>query len=187
MADPEIANIVRLSRIEELVPLDCQILSSTTDLIVASELSSSLDLDGLCLIPTSTVRSFDRDFDRVHFYNAAVGNFQLTADAVRLRELLNLNLIGDLGVIAKLRLAIAVHLELDDPEVCYVGTVENLAGDQFLLRQVSSWGLVLDEPMKIALSEITKIEIATRYLAAITRAWTRFGSDSVGDCKVANP
>lgn len=180
MSESDVANIVRLSRVKDLEPIDCQILASTTELIVASELSSSLDLDGLCLIPTNTVRSFDRDFDHVHFYNAAVGDLPLAAETVRLRELLSSDLFGDLGVIAGLRLPIAVHLEFDDPEVCYVGTIEDLAGDGFRLRQVSSWGDVLDEPMSVAFSKVTKIEIFTRYLAAIARALTLIGRNSTG-------
>lgn len=170
MTDSQDANIVRLSRVNGLEPLECQVLASTTDLIVASELSSSLDLDGLCLIPTNTVRSFDRSFDRVHFYNAAVGEVQLPAATTRLQEMLGSNMFSALGVLAEFGLTVAIHHELDDPEVCFVGTIDGLVADHFLLSQISSNGDKLDEPLHVDLAKITKVEIATRYLNAIGRA-----------------
>jgi hypothetical protein len=170
MSDCRVANIVRLSRVKDLEPLDCQILASTTSLIVASELSDSLDLDGLCLIPTNTVRSFDRNFDRVHFYNEAVGEVQLPAATIELQAMLGPDLLGALGVLSELGLTVAVHLECDDPEVCFVGSIDGLVADQFLLHQISSWADPLDEPMRVEVGKITKLEIATRYLNAISRA-----------------
>jgi hypothetical protein len=170
MSEPAVANIVRLSRVQGLEPLDCQILASTTAMIVASELSNSLDLDGLCLIPTNTVRSFDRDFDRVHFYNAAVGDASLSDATIGIQKMLGSDLFNALGALATHGLTIAVHLEFDDPEVCFVGTIDGLVSDHFLLHKISSCGEELEEPLQIELAEITKIEIATRYLNAIGRA-----------------
>jgi hypothetical protein len=50
-------DIVRLLRTGRLEPLDCHIHLSTESVVIASGLASSLDLDGLCLLPTSTVRT----------------------------------------------------------------------------------------------------------------------------------
>jgi hypothetical protein len=175
------SNIARLSRMRGLEPLDCQVLLSTDDLIVASELSNSLDLDGLCLVPTKTVMSFDRDFERVQFYNAAVGFVELAGNTSHLLKVLEGRLYVDLNTLAKLGVTVSVYLGFDDPDVCFVGVISSLTLENIELLQVSSMGEELEVPMIIPLHKITKVEVGTRYLLAVGRAKQNLKRGNKGD------
>jgi hypothetical protein len=65
-------DLVRMQRIDDLQALICRVHMSTNECVIASELSDSLDLDGLCIVPTKLIRCFDRAFERAEFYNAAL-------------------------------------------------------------------------------------------------------------------
>lgn len=172
MGKPVTANIVRLIRIDGLDCVDCHIHQSTDDCILASELSESLDLDGLCILPTKTVRSFDRAYGRVDFYNAAIGVTSLNDFATELLERLTCNLEADIRMLADLQVMVAVHLEIAEPDMFFAGRLRCDDGSRFSLGRISSRGLAVKDPLEFALSEVTKIEVATRYLVAIDRAAT---------------
>jgi hypothetical protein len=167
------ANIVRLHRTRKLQSLDCHIHRSTDTVIVASELSNSLDLDGLCLLPTTTVRTFDRQFDRVDFYNAAVGTPVLSEEVRRLLDTLSGQAPDDFHTLARLSLLVAVHVEREEPDVCYVGRLHVFNDVVIQLDRVTPKGEWLPEPLDLDVSSITKVEMCTRYLLALDRAVAR--------------
>lgn len=160
-------DLVRIQRIDDLEALVCRVHLSTDECIVASELSDSLDLDGLCIIPTKTVRCFDRAFERADFYKAALQAWPEVSPHAALLGELSCSLIQDLSLLAKRGDTVAIHMELDDPDICYVGTIQDVTETEFALNRISSRGRSMDEPLNVALGSITKIEIATRYLIAV--------------------
>jgi hypothetical protein len=176
MSNPLSANVVRLHRIKGLEPIDCQIHRSTQNAIIASELSDSLDLDGLCLIPTKTIKSFDRDYARFDFYNAAVGTLVLTEETSSFLGQLTGDLSSDIEVLSKSGAFVAFHMEFDDADVCFIGKPMLLINDLVSLARVDSHGMWIEEPLEVSVKSITKIEVATRYLLAIARAVARLPS-----------
>lgn len=161
------ADLVRMQRIDDLEALVCHVYLSTGECIVASELSNSLDLDGLCIIPTKTVRCFDRAFERADFYKAALQAWPVVSPHAALLGELSCSLIQDLSLLAKRGDTVAIHMELSDPDVCYVGTIQDVTETELVLNRISSRGRSIDEPLNVALDSVTKIEIATRYLIAV--------------------
>jgi hypothetical protein len=159
--------LVRVQRIDDLEALVCRVFLSTNDCIIAAELSDSLDLDGLCFIPTRFVRCFDRAFERADFYRAALGTWgEINPHAGLLGEL-SCNLVQDLHMIAMKMIPVAIHMELDDPDVCYVGTIQAVSETELTLNRISSRGRRISDPLRIELDSITKVELATRYLTAV--------------------
>jgi hypothetical protein len=163
-------SLVRLSRVGDLEPLFCALHQSTSSWIVATEISDSLDLDGLCLLPTATIRCFDRVFDDSDYYRAAVGASAFVAPHGDLREALTCNLVDDLILLAARKIVIAVHPELDEPDTCFVGWVHEVSANELVLDTISSRGIAHDGPWRVAIENITKIEIGTRYLIAVAHA-----------------
>lgn len=163
---PEI-NLVRMQRIGDLEPIICRIFHSTNECIVAAELSESLDLDGLCIVPTRTILCFDRAFEKADFYRAALSAWPDVNPHAKLLAELSFSLNQDLRFFAKRRDVIAVHVELDEPDICYVGTVKDVTDTELLLSRISSSGQQISEPLSVELGSITKIELATRYLFAV--------------------
>lgn len=179
MNNIELRDIVQISRIDGLEALVCKIYLSTTDCVVASELSNSLDLDGLCIVPTRSIRCFDRDFERANFYRAALDAWPCVNPHTELLSKLSCNMVPDLRVLASRGDAVAIHMELEDPDVCYVGTIHELNGTALCLNRISSQGKRIREPLKIEFESITKIEIATRYLHAVGYAARKLDTDSL--------
>jgi hypothetical protein len=151
------ADLVRMQRMDDLEALVCRVHLSTDECVVASELSDSLDLDGLCIIPTKTVRCFDRAFERVDFYKAALEAWpEVSPHAARLGDI-SCSLIQDLSLLAQRGDTVAIHMELDDPDICHVGTIQGVTETEFVLNRISSRGRSIDEPLHVALDSITKI------------------------------
>lgn len=134
---------------------------------MVSELSASLDLDGLCIIPTKTVKYFDRAFEKANYYQAALGTWRNVDTHAELLEGLSGNMIRDLQFLSNKGNTVAIHMELDDPDVCFVGTVHDVADATLLLRRISAQGKPITEPLEVVLKLITKVELATRYLTAV--------------------
>ena len=161
--------LVRIVRADELEALICHVYQSSTDSVIASELSDSLDLDGFCIIPTRTVRYFDRSFEKVDFYRAALGVWKESSSAV-LPKGLSCNLLLDLQTLAAQQATVAIYTELNDPDVCFVGIAREVTSAGLLLARISSRGVYIPEPLEVSLEEITKVEFATRYLIAVGHA-----------------
>lgn len=169
MSTEPLRDLVQIARIANLEPLICHVYQSTSESIVASELSDSLDLDGLCLVPTKSIRYFDRDFERCDFYRAALGAWPSDQHQGLLGEL-SCNLSADLRLLSTKGEVVAVHMEIDEPDVCYVGTIKDVTDAALFLDRISSSGTQILEPLEIAIASITKLEVATRYLTAVGRA-----------------
>jgi len=170
-------DLVRIARVQGLEDLICCIYRSSNECLVASELSESLDLNGLCLIPTKTVRYFDRVFDKVDFYKTALGAWQNPSPHLVAAKELSCDFVKDLRLLAARKTMLAIYMEMDDPDVCFVGTAHDVAETSLLLDRVSSRGERIDEPMEIELATITKIEFASRYLVAIGHVASVMSSD----------
>jgi len=166
----EAADLVRVQRVEGLEPLVCRVLSSTSECIIATELSDSLDLDGICIVPTGTVRCFDRAFERADFYRAALSAWPRSDAHSALLGEFACSLVEDLQLLAKRGDTVAIHMEIKEPDVCYVGTIREVSEARLLLARVSSRGEFIAEPLEIDLTTVTKIEVATRYLIAVGHA-----------------
>jgi len=164
--------LVRIRRTEGLDELVCHPVLSTADCVVASELSESLDLDGLCLIPMRTILYFDRDFDRAEFYRAAISAWPSNPFNEWLSSQLSCNLLEDLKLLERLGEFVALHLEIEDPDVAYVGTLGNVSATELSVTRVSSRGSRITEPLTIDLKALTKVEVGTRYLRAVRHAHT---------------
>lgn len=164
---PELVRIVRAAGLEDLI---CHVYQSSNDCIIASELSDSLDLDGLCILPTRSVRILDRTFERAAFYKAALGAWPEAHSHAALLSELTCNVIRDLRLLAARKQMIAIHMEIDDPDVCFVGIARDVADDEMVFDTISADGRPTGEPMKIRIESVTKIEFATRYLTAVAHA-----------------
>ncbi len=169
MNSGNLPDLVRIARIDDLEDLICHIRQSSTDCVIASELSDSLDLDGFCILPTKTVRYFDRAFDKAEFYQAALGAWKMEDGAEFLKEF-SCNMVLDLQRLARNGSTVAIHMEIDDPDVCFIGIPRNVSSTGLLLDKISARGLRIAQPLEIKLDEITKIEFATRYLKAVGHA-----------------
>lgn len=166
----EYPDLVQITRVGDLEPLICRVWHSTEDCVIASELSDSLDLDGIFIAPTMSIRCFDRDFDKVDFYRAAASAWPSPARYTELLQLLSCNLSQDLPFLAGAELVVAIHMEVDDPDVLYVGLIREVADEFLLIDRISSRGGFIEEPLRIDLQAITKIELLTRYLVAVEHA-----------------
>lgn len=165
-APPDLVRIVRTNDLEALI---CHVYQSSTDSVLASELSDSLDLDGFCILPTKTVRYFDRSFEKVDFYRAALDAWKEAA-STEFPEGFSCNMLLDLQALAARHSTVAIHTEFDDPDVCFVGIPREVTSAGLLLDRISSRGLYMPEPLEVTLEEITKVEFATRYLIAVGHA-----------------
>lgn len=163
-------DLVRMQRIDDLQALICRVHMSTNECVIASELSDSLDLDGLCIVPTKLIRCFDRAFERAEFYNAALQTWPDTKPHAALLGELSCSLIQDLSHLAARSDTVAIHMELDEPDICYVGIIQSVTETEIILNRISSRGQWLSEPLSVPVDSITKIEIATRYLKAVGHA-----------------
>ncbi|MBT2337345.1 hypothetical protein J7E49_26025 [Variovorax paradoxus] len=169
MNSDNLPDLVRIARIDDLEALVCHIRQSSTDSVIASELSDSLDLDGFCILPTKTIRYFDRAFDKAEFYQAALGAWKTVDDAELLKEF-SCNMVLDLQMLARKGATVAIHMEIDDPDVCFIGVPRDVTSAGLLLDKISARGLRISQPLEVKMDEITKVEFETRYLRAVGHA-----------------
>src|ERR1700754_1879815 len=162
-------DLVRIARVEGMAPLVFHPFLSNIHCAVAAELTESLDLDGLCLIPMWTILHFDRDFEAAEFYRAAVCTWAPAANDELLRQLA-CDLVEDLRLLANLGELVTLHKEIERPELAYVGTVRDVSNTRVVLDRVSSVGKRIAAPFKIEVRALTKVEVSTRYLRAVRHA-----------------
>ena len=169
LMNPDLNDLVRITRSGGMDPLTFHPFLSNIGCAVASELTEALDLDGLCLIPMWTVQHFDREFEASEFYKAAVSKWVPSTNDELLRQF-TCDLVDDLRLLARLGELVALHTEVEHPDVAYVGTVRDVSKTRLLLDRVSPRGKRIAEPLKIEVRALTKVEVSTRYLRAVWHA-----------------
>lgn len=177
MNTPASDELVQIVRTKDLDALVCRVHLSTNDCIVISELSDSLDLDGICIIPTNSVRYFDRTFERADFYRAALTAWSNINPHTSLLSELACDMAIDLRHLGTKAETIAIHMEVEEPDIAYIGTVREVTATALLLDRISARGQHIDEPLRVELKSITKIEVATRYLIAVGQAARVLGAN----------
>lgn len=163
-------SLVRISRINDLEDLTGRLRASSNECVVLSEVSDSLDLDGLCIIPTKTIRLFDHEFQKQDLYEAALQAWPDVVSEWPLLGELSCIMDADLQMLIDRKVTVAIFEELSDPDVCYVGTINELTGTKLALNRITSSGRRLNDSMEIEIDAITKIEFASRYLVSINHA-----------------
>jgi len=168
--------VVHLTRRVPLEPLVGVLLFEGDDCLVLSEVSESLDPDGYCLLPRSDVLTIDRDFDDLAFYRAALAAWEpasLEGSELGMSNGLA-HVFRSLGKRARL---CAIHLEIDDPDVAYIGLVVRVIEDRLSFKNLSSRARWVPELQTIRLSQISKVEVGTRYLTSLATAVGKNASD----------
>jgi hypothetical protein len=61
----------------------------------------------------------------------------------------------DLQALAATHSTVAIHMELDEPDMCFVGIPREVTSAGLVLDRISSRGLYVPEPLEVALEEIT--------------------------------
>jgi hypothetical protein len=163
-------SLVELSRTGDMDALICHLYASTGDCVIASELSESLDLDGVFIIPMKTVRCFSNDFENSTFYEAALTAWQDNDKFEKTVAAFDCAWLKDIARLSTQKTVVAIHTEVDDPDVAFVGFIEGLSSVGLVLRRISSRGLSMNELLDLNFDEITKIEFLTRYLIAVEHA-----------------
>ena len=167
--NPDLDDLVRIKRSGGMTPMIFHPFLSNIHCVVASEVTESLDFDGLCLIPTWTIDYFDRDFEAFEFYRAAVSTWAPSKNDELLGQL-TCDLVDDLRLLARLGELVALHTEIEHPDAAYVGTVRDVSKTRLLLDRVSPRGKRIAAPLKVEVRALTKVEVSTRYLRAVRHA-----------------
>jgi hypothetical protein len=159
-----------------LEPLVGVLLFEGGDCLVLSEVSASLDPDGYCLLPRSDILTIDRDFDDLAFYRAALEAWEpvsLKGSELEMSDGLA-HVLRSLGERSTL---CAIHLEIDDPDVAYIGSVVRVIEDRLSFRNLSTRAQWVPELQTVRFGQISKIEVGTRYLTSLATAVAQNGSD----------
>ncbi|WP_431046336.1 hypothetical protein [Roseateles sp. L2-2] len=159
----------RIVQVRRRPPLDSVIgvlLVDAPGLVVVSEISGSLDPDGFCFLPRSDIVAIEEDFEHLDFHEAAASVWGRVES-----DIPGLDLQGGyfelMQSISREQTLIAVHPEATDPDICFVGTVRRVLSDRIGFTTLSSKGIWVPETQTIKIDEITKIELATRYLRSL--------------------
>ena len=135
-------------------------------MVVVSEISGSLDPDGLCFLPKSDIVSIEEDFEHLEFHVAAASVWNRVEP-----EMPGIDLQGGyfelMQSMSREQSLIAVYPEVSDPDICFVGTVRRVISDRFGFTNLCSKGFWVPETQTIKIGEITKIELSTRYLRSL--------------------
>ena len=167
MANVNEQTLVRLER-AKLEDLICYPHAFTNDYAIVSELSDSLDLDGICILPTRTIKCLDREFERADLYRAAFQCFEYDWTATLAGLVCDLR--ADLVSLAHRGDLVALHLEEIDPDVAYIGSINDIDDASVSISLIDSYGQFMEEPMNVLLKNLTKVEVGTRYLQALAFA-----------------
>lgn len=62
---------------------------------------------------------------------------------------------------------VTVHLELDDPDVCFIGEVQRVGKRKLLLREISPRAAWIDLPGKFRLDDLTRVDVGASYERAL--------------------
>jgi hypothetical protein len=110
------------------------------------------------------------------FYRAAVDGWPQASQQVEMLRHLTGNLVSDLALLTTRQATVAVHMEFEDPDVAYVGTLAAGIDSGVQLHRVSSGGKLLPDSLHVEIAAITKVEVATRYLTAVGYAARKLSS-----------
>lgn len=168
--EPNKLDLAEITRIGDLDKIYCQIVSKLGDCIVASELSDSLDLDGICLLPGCHIASIKYDYDRVDFYRAALSTWGSSKVALNFNRWLGIDFQSCIDNLIDSREVVAIHIEMEDPEVAFVGRIVSRSMTEIELATISARGILDPDLYPLKLNSISKIEINTRYLTAVSHA-----------------
>lgn len=171
--------LVELSRTGGMDALICHLYASKGDCVIASELSDSLDLDGVFIVPMKTVRCFSNDFERDYFYEAALTVWRDNCRFEKIASSFDCDWLKDIARLSRNKTIVAVHTEVDDPDVAFVGFIEGNSSAGLVLRRISSSGLYMNDLLELSFDEITKIEFLTRYLMAVEHAALKIKKDAI--------
>jgi hypothetical protein len=140
-----------------------------SSLCALSELTEELTLSGIAFLDRRFVKRIDRDFERRQIYAAALRS-ELPNSLVTLHKKYDQDSKQEVLAIAKSsRTLVALHPELDNPDVCFIGFAKQVTAKSVVLRAISSFGETLPEPKTFELRAVTKIEIGTGYLRGLSR------------------
>lgn len=174
------SSIVQVKRRPPLDSVIGVLLVDAPGMVVVSEISDSLDPDGYCFLSKASIEAIEDDFDRLDFHEAAASVWQRVSP-----DLPGLDLRGGyvelMQSMSREQSLIAVHLEVADPDICFVGTVSRVLSDRIGFTNLSSKGLWAPEPQTFKIGEITKIELSTRYLRSLQGVIAVRGSSGLAD------
>jgi len=162
-----VSDLVRIHRRDQLDDIDGLLQLGAEDFYIIRPLSESLDLDGVALVRRADIVSVDECFERSDFYRAALTAWPDRASDLQWAGRFSGRLQDDFRVLTSEKCLIAVHTEIADPDIAFVGTVLTLEQDAILLQLTTSAGIVEEAKFKIFLADITKIEVNTRYLTSV--------------------
>lgn len=135
-------------------------------MIVVSEISDSLDPDGYCFLPKSDIAEIQDDFEHLDFHVAAASIWERVSP-----DIPGLDVQGGyfelMQSMSREQSLIAVHPEVTDRDLCFVGTVRRVLSDRIGFTNLSAKGFWVPETQPIKIGEITKVELSTRYLRSL--------------------
>ena len=163
------SQIPKIVQVQRKAPLDSVIgmlVWEGQDVVIVSEISDSLDPDGFCFLPKADILQIEDDFEHRDFYVAAASIWE-NAD-------LDMAAIDGQGTYAALMQSmsrnqslVALHLEIADPDIVYVGRVRRVLSDRIGFTNLSQYGNWVLKTQTIKIQQITKIELSTRYLRSL--------------------
>ncbi len=158
-------DLVRLGRGDEFDALDGYVVGIGTDWVLLAVLDGAIVLDGYAALRLTDVRHVER---------------RHTGDMVRkalaLREQwpptpppAPLDLDNSRGLLMSLaeQSAITVHIEHDDPAVCFVGAPASLGRRSLRLIELSTRAVWSSGPTKYRVDDITRVDFGGRYEQAL--------------------
>jgi hypothetical protein len=166
--------LVRIARRRvETWHFDAYIIETGTQLVAIQPVRERLDFDGLEILRLLDISHVqlapNRAFlaialSRHRRHRASAGGIELASARALLESL------------ASRRVVVAVHRELDAPDVCEIGLVVRVDSDTYSLLEITPDARVERGPRRYALSDVTRIQIGTQYqetLAAFAKAELR--------------
>ncbi len=163
---PPVSKIVQIQRRSPLDSLIGVLLWEGPEIIIASEISDSLDPDGYCFLPKTDILQIEDDFKHLDFYAAAASvweNVVLDSSAIDHQG----TYVELMQSMSREKSLIAVHVEVSDPDIAYVGKVRRVLSDRIGFTNLSQHGIWISETQTFKIQQITKIEISTRYLRSL--------------------
>ena len=164
-------NLVEIARTKGMdSPVVGHLWPTTGRIALLSEVDEGLELNGLTFMRKNQIGSIKSSFSRRKFYSALLPRF-VNRTLVRLRG--SINSTNDWGQVTSWIQAhavlVAVHCELADPDICYVGLIVNSGAKLISLQPISSNGKWITTNQLIELGSISKIEVSNRYLRSFSR------------------
>jgi hypothetical protein len=140
-----------------------------TGMCVFSELTDEFILNGISFLDEKYIKKIEYEFRNKEVYNAAL-NDKLPVALSRLRQKFSAKSKEQVFRIAKTsKTLVAIHPELIDKEVCYIGFVREVGRGHISIRAISSVGEWIETPDIFDLDDVTRIDIGSGYLRGLER------------------